>query len=274
MSRHKCNIGWGFLPLLFAATAILTFLVCYLIAVSLDHVIPFVPYISDTGAYPPESCLFSQFLNVAAALGILAVYIRWKSLKKLSVENVKRFSCLNTSSFVIGVLAAIGLSVVGNFQWTSQFEIHIIGAGMAFGLGLVYCWMQSHLTYKLHPRYNSLWIARLRVILALMVTLSLISMLAGSLAMNFVGGEEDGSAIGSGDKEYAIDPEISWAYLMTTISEWALAVLLLAWFGTFCVEYTDVWLKTKIGKRSEKPLEEDENVNVIVDDGKSKDTKF
>ncbi|XP_070553050.1 DNA damage-regulated autophagy modulator protein 2-like isoform X2 [Ptychodera flava] len=176
MSRHKCNIGWGFLPLLFAATAILTFLVCYLIAVSLDHVIPFVPYISDTGAYPPESCLFSQFLNVAAALGILAVYIRWKSLKKLSVENVKRFSCLNTSSFVIGVLAAIGLSVVGNFQWTSQFEIHIIGAGMAFGLGLVYCWMQSHLTYKLHPRYNSLWIARLRVILALMVTLSLISM--------------------------------------------------------------------------------------------------
>jgi hypothetical protein len=33
-----------------------------------EHVWPAFPYISDTGALPPESCIFGQALNIGAFL--------------------------------------------------------------------------------------------------------------------------------------------------------------------------------------------------------------
>jgi hypothetical protein len=38
----------------------------YTIAVLNQHVEPGFPYVSDTGSYSPESCIFGQFLNIAA----------------------------------------------------------------------------------------------------------------------------------------------------------------------------------------------------------------
>jgi hypothetical protein len=40
-----------------------------------------LPYISDTGAYPPESCIFAQFLNFGALLVGVDVYIRYKQVE-------------------------------------------------------------------------------------------------------------------------------------------------------------------------------------------------
>ena len=41
----------------------------YGIAVGGKHVEPGFPYISDTGTYPPESCVFGQLMNLGALLG-------------------------------------------------------------------------------------------------------------------------------------------------------------------------------------------------------------
>ncbi|CAG2054225.1 unnamed protein product [Timema podura] len=45
-----------------------TFVITYTCAVLLGHVEPGFPYISDTGALPPESCVFSQLLGIASVL--------------------------------------------------------------------------------------------------------------------------------------------------------------------------------------------------------------
>ncbi|KAG5452678.1 hypothetical protein CSKR_114478 [Clonorchis sinensis] len=37
-------------------------------AASLDHISILFPYISDTGTWVPESCIFGQLLNMAATL--------------------------------------------------------------------------------------------------------------------------------------------------------------------------------------------------------------
>lgn len=41
----------------------------YSISVLLGHTEPNFPYISDTGTYSPESCIFGQFVNIGAFLG-------------------------------------------------------------------------------------------------------------------------------------------------------------------------------------------------------------
>ena len=46
----------------------------------LGHTEMSLPYISDTGAYPPESCIFAQFLNLGALLIGVDVYIRYKQV--------------------------------------------------------------------------------------------------------------------------------------------------------------------------------------------------
>ena len=43
----------------------------YIISVNDDHVVPVLPYISDTGGKAPESCIFSLLLSIAALLGEL-----------------------------------------------------------------------------------------------------------------------------------------------------------------------------------------------------------
>lgn len=40
----------------------------YTMSVQWDHVVPGFPYISETGTLSPESCIFAQFLNIAALL--------------------------------------------------------------------------------------------------------------------------------------------------------------------------------------------------------------
>ena len=72
-SKSKTIEGFGsllgYLP--FCLTLLIGggIVVCYCIAVSLGHVEAAFPYISDTGTFPPESCIFTLSLNCAAVVG-------------------------------------------------------------------------------------------------------------------------------------------------------------------------------------------------------------
>lgn len=57
-----------------------SFFITYGIAVYNGNVKPDFPYISDTGAMPPESCVFGQLLNIAAVVAMFVFYIRYKQI--------------------------------------------------------------------------------------------------------------------------------------------------------------------------------------------------
>jgi hypothetical protein len=59
----------------------------YTIAVLNEHVDPGFPYISDTGSYSPESCIFGQLVNITAFI------------REYFTEIVKRMqTCLNVKN--------------------------------------------------------------------------------------------------------------------------------------------------------------------------------
>ncbi|KAK3884748.1 hypothetical protein Pcinc_010987 [Petrolisthes cinctipes] len=62
------GFGLAWLPLTSALLIPSTFLITYVWSVLEDHVEPDFPYISSTGAFPPESCFFAQMLNIVALL--------------------------------------------------------------------------------------------------------------------------------------------------------------------------------------------------------------
>lgn len=74
------------------------------------------------------------------------VYVRYKQILILTSGREETRYCkpanVNKYSFKFGLVASLGISIVGNFQETNVFIVHVIGALMAFVVGCVYLFTQ------------------------------------------------------------------------------------------------------------------------------------
>ncbi|XP_049756169.1 modulator of macroautophagy TMEM150B isoform X4 [Elephas maximus indicus] len=126
------------------------------------------PYISICGSYPPQSCLFSQVLNMGAALAAWICILRYHQLQDWGVT--RRF---NQLILWTGLLSALGTSMVGNFQQKNQKPTHLTGAFLAFFVGILYFWLQLLLFWRKKnlPQPGSPWIGPLRLGLCTICTI-------------------------------------------------------------------------------------------------------
>ncbi|XP_018564122.1 DNA damage-regulated autophagy modulator protein 2-like [Anoplophora glabripennis] len=138
------EISVKYLPFAIVALLSVTLCVTSYLTISQGHVSGSAPYISDTGTLPPESCIFGQALNLLWVMISYAMYIKFRQISYLlNTYNMEQYATMNKSTFIIGLLAAFGSSIVANFQETNMFFIHWVGAVMVFGCGSVYQCMQS-----------------------------------------------------------------------------------------------------------------------------------
>lgn len=112
------SLGLGYLPVFWGFFTCFTFLLCYSIAVANNHIYPFVPAISDTGAQIPESNVFSELFNFSAALVVVNVVVRYLQLRLISTgldSSDLLLGRLNKLGVVFGVISAIGATIIANF---------------------------------------------------------------------------------------------------------------------------------------------------------------
>ena len=159
----------------------------YIISILLGHCSIEFPYISDTGTHTPESCIFSQSLNIVSFLVVLTVYVRYKQIEQYYRDHLShdssRIMSINWIGLWVGCISAFGLSIVANFQETNVFRVHMTGAMMCFGFGVVYAWLQTVMSFKMIPLVNSLKVAHFRLFLSLVMTCTfLTSSVCGPMA--------------------------------------------------------------------------------------------
>ncbi|XP_060522623.1 DNA damage-regulated autophagy modulator protein 2-like [Cylas formicarius] len=153
---------------IFVLTAVTTSITFYLSAIYTDHVNYTLPYISDTGTYPPESCIFGQLLNIISVLVGFVMYIKFRQVKEIfEKHHIDEQLNINEIGLFVGILAAFGISVVANFQETNVFVVHWIGAILTFGCGSVYCSLQTLLYIKISPVIGQRKLTLFRIILSL-----------------------------------------------------------------------------------------------------------
>lgn len=198
-----------------------SFLLTYCIAISLNHVEVGFPYISDTGTYVPESCIFSQAINFISFLLAIFMYVQYKHVEQHYRDHLSsEFTIvlkLNWWALIVGWCGCIGVNITANYQETSVILVHMCGALLAFGCSTLYSWLQTIISHYVCPLLNSVIITKLRVFFSLIQTAAFVtSLVAGTLARQKFHGkdptkwhEEDG-----GFTEHIISTGAEWLLVL------------------------------------------------------------
>ncbi|XP_071957239.1 DNA damage-regulated autophagy modulator protein 2-like [Antedon mediterranea] len=235
-------IGLGWLPILVGIFMGMSIFIPYAISVSLGHVNAGFPYISDTGTYIPESCIFGQLLNMTAALAFATMYVRYKQVEETTKDSViPSGGRWNRLSLVLGSCAALGMSLVANFQELNVITVHLIGATGCFGLGTLYCFVQTSVSYRTHPHFCTQTTYRVRGILSVIALAAFISTMVFASLAN-AKWDADLPDKTKWDKDHAGYTE----HVVSTVSEWILAFAFLSFFFTFIREFQKVDLEAQL----------------------------
>lgn len=219
--------AWALLPVTLAVFGTIGLWVVYGIAVSNNtvNITEEFPYISTCGSYNPQSCLFSQICNICCMLALWIISIRFQQIRDFGSA-----SRTNTAGLVIGFVSSIGISILGNFQPSVLLGVHLLGAALAFFLGLVYFWIQTWLTYSAQPSRDRRWVGPVRIILCSMCTCLVICM----VVLHITGYRSEAA-----------------------ICEWALVMCFFALFGVFAAEFRHIDLhKLTVQKEGMKQANE------------------
>uniref|UniRef100_A0A1A8G1K6 DNA-damage regulated autophagy modulator 2 n=1 Tax=Nothobranchius korthausae TaxID=1143690 RepID=A0A1A8G1K6_9TELE len=234
--------GLCLLPAALVVWTAASFVFAYITAVVLDHVDPLVPYISDTGTMAPERCVFGIMLDVSAFLGIATVYVRYKQVEALTGEDEACVQKLNLAGLVLGWTSSLGMCVVANFQKTTLFSMHLVGAVLTFGVGALYIVIQTVMSLYMHPHIHSRTMFVVRLCIGLWTLSSIISMFVSSVIMYSVLRGID------------VPHKLHWtpgepgytAHMFSTVSEWSLAFSFISFFLTYIRDFQKIKMRAEI----------------------------
>lgn len=70
----------------------------------------------------------------------VSIYVRYLQVKTVATGSKlgSRVRLLNLTCLWLGLLIALGVSIVANFQLSVAFVVHLIGTGFAIGFGVVF----------------------------------------------------------------------------------------------------------------------------------------
>lgn len=238
--------GLCFLPAALVIWTTASFVFAYITAVVLRHVDPLVPYISDTGAMAPERCIFGIMLDVSAFLGMATVYVRYKQVEALTDEGELKLNRLNRFGLLLGLISSFGMCVVANFQKTTLFSMHLVGAVLTFGVGALHILVQTLLSLLMQPHIHSKTIFLVRLGIGVWTLSSIISMFISSVIMY--------SSLPGVDvpkKLHWIPGETGYtAHIISTVSEWSLALSFISFFLTYIRDFQKITLRAEADLQS------------------------
>lgn len=226
----------GLLPVSLVLLAATSFCLSYIIAVIRGDVNAAFPYISDTGAEVPESCIFGQLLNIVAFLAFCTMFVRYKAVQALAGEEDRWLRRMNRISMFLGCFSAFGCSMVANFQEGTVVEpVHATGAGLTFVGGLLYCLLQTCMSYHMCPDYNGQYICRVRLAVCLVSFMCLVTtVVSAAVALVLWSGYK---AEGKDKFKWRPDQPGYIPHVISTVGEWMTALTFLGFFFTYVREF-------------------------------------
>ncbi|XP_017266950.1 DNA damage-regulated autophagy modulator protein 1 [Kryptolebias marmoratus] len=217
------------LPAFLGVWSSATFILSFVIAVLRRDIDIVFPYISDTGANPPESCFFGLMTFICACAGIGTIYARYKFVEKLIEDQNVVCSGLNTTALVFGMFSCLGMSVVATFQETTVTIGHDVGAIMFFVSGVLYTIFQCLISHKGHPYDCSKYVFGIRVGIMVVALVTLFPTVICAIICARFGGQST--------MHWDKDNELYPLHLASAICEWIVAFSFVFFFFTYIHDF-------------------------------------
>lgn len=225
--------GLCFLPAFLVVWSSSTFIVSYIIALFRHDVDLIFPYISDTGANPPESCVFGLMTFISACAGIATIYGRYKFVEKMGTDTRVVNPRLNKAALVLGMLACFGMCVVATFQETLVTKVHDIGALLFFVSGVLYIILQSAISYHAYPYGSSRGVRLARYGISILASLAFFPTV---ICAFFV--KQTTLHRNTDDKDYPY-------HVASAVCEWIVAFSFICFFLTYINDFKLFTLRVK-----------------------------
>lgn len=225
--------GLCFLPAFLVIWSSSTFIVSYIIALFRGDVDVIFPYISDTGAKPPESCIFGLMTFISACAGISTIYARYKFVEKLSADTGMVSPHLNKTALALGLLSCLGMCIVATFQETLVTAVHDIGAILFFVSGVLYIILQSVISFRAYPFGSSICVCRVRVGIAILAVLAFFPTLICAFYVKQTTLHRDKE-----DEDYPF-------HVASAVCEWIVAFSFICFFLTYIDDFKLFTLRVK-----------------------------
>uniref|UniRef100_A0A0A9XC49 DNA damage-regulated autophagy modulator protein 2 n=2 Tax=Lygus hesperus TaxID=30085 RepID=A0A0A9XC49_LYGHE len=248
MSYTMANSYLHFLPAAIFFALPTTFIITYFWSVAEDHVYHVLPNISETGALPPESCLFSMILNLTAFTMLFSVYVRHKEIvevfraKRMSETNPNAF-WLNKSSTITGLIACGSLDVLANFQEATEIGyIHQLASVICFYGSALYLLQQSVLSAWMVPEISGQWLVNVRWFLGGLASLAVLGDTAfSSISYTYLYAEDEKSPIFANRTAHWTPetPGFVW-HCISSVTQYVVVLALGAYIFTFCWDFKKI----------------------------------
>ncbi|KAH1029008.1 hypothetical protein HUJ05_002313 [Dendroctonus ponderosae] len=171
---------------------------------------------------------------------IATIYIRCRQVKEvLELAESKNLSSklkkLNTISLFLGMVAVIGVFMLGCFPVHPYIVPHLIGAGAAFNTGLMVLAAQTYISLKIYPTLGNktLNIIRCVMVLILAVALCLCVIFGGLSLLLFKGDDITQWTAASGGYVF---------HLISVASEWILVLGVILYLSLYAGEFRSIVL--------------------------------
>jgi len=242
MSR---GLGLGWLPIAFASCFLSGLFISYGLAVYYGSINPVWPYISDTGVALPETCVFSLFFNISGFLSLSIMVIRYRYISNAVRETDSKIQRIASANMGIGCISVLGFLFVANFPEYISGPIHTVSAVIMFLTGLIYQYIDCHITIKLCPLWNTRVVSAMRIWIAAMAGIFLVMTFVSEIVA-WVQWEHGEEPLGASWMIYQPNYPGYTAHLVSTISEWLMAGFFVSYFLTFIHEFCRFDLELRI----------------------------
>ncbi|XP_072528593.1 DNA damage-regulated autophagy modulator protein 1 [Salminus brasiliensis] len=226
--------GLCFLPTFLVVWSSSTFIVNYLIALYRRDVDVIFPYISDTGARPPESCIFGLMSTITAFAGFATMFARYKFLERLNEKTGGVSPGLNKTAFAFAVISCLGMCIVATFQETQMMIVHDVGALVFFLSGVIYIILQTVISHKAYPFGASKSVCCIRTIFACVAFVAVFPTIICAWIVKTTKLHWH-----TEDKDYTL-------HLVSAVSEWTVAFSFVFFFFTFIREFKQFTLRVHV----------------------------
>ena len=250
-------------PIVMVVFTIVGLLTTYGISVGLNHTIPVVPFISNTGVLPPENGIFTIVLSCSAFLMVVNISIRFKQvLDNTGKRGVwkKIIHIVNFISLGIGFIAVVGMLTIASYTSTDSSLGHVLGADVAILFGILYFIFQTPIGLFTKPKLRIRWIQlviRVVMILSSFVLLGLYMTSSGGVPLN------------STDAITTVDMPRNAFSFISPVAQWLLVSTLYALFATFIPDFHfleiqfKVGIRGKAGNNEEVPTSPNEQTHIV-----------